>query len=129
MYINSSTHQVKVGDWCNSPEFLSLAPIHDSLQNQGDALGNVLIKQLDELLSVPLARLIVHPAFPVGLVAQVLWVYEDHSTPRDCGRTGILQVTHLCVHSNCDTSKSYCLLCMCSIHQELMSQAAQSGGS
>lgn len=53
--VSPRTHQIEIGDWEDSLQFLSLASIHYTLQNEGDTLGNVLIKQLDEFLSVTLA--------------------------------------------------------------------------
>ena len=83
-------HEVEVGDREYGSKFLSLSAIHDSLQDEGDTLRGVLLKQFAKLLSVCLARLAVHPALPVGPVAEVLGIDKHHPTPRHSGRTGVL---------------------------------------
>ena len=90
------THQVEVGDRHDGLQLLALPAIHEALQDEGDALGNVLIEQPNELRPVGL-RQRVHPTLPVGLEAQVLGVYIDHTTARDSRWTGILQVSNLVI--------------------------------
>ena len=88
-------HEVEVGDRQDGLEFLSLPTVHDTLQDQGDALGDILVKELAKLLAVCLGGLSIHPPLPIGLVAEVFGVNKDHSTPRHSGRASILQITHL----------------------------------
>ena len=89
-FTHPSTYEVEVGDREDGLEFLALPAIHDSLQNQCNTLWNVLVEQFDELLPVCLGGLGVHPAFPVGFVAEVLGIDKHHTTSGHCGWTGIL---------------------------------------
>ena len=77
----SVPHQIQVGDRKDGPKLLPLPAIHDPLQDEGDALRNILIEELDELVSVCLAGEVADPPLPVGSVAEVLGVHVDHATP------------------------------------------------